>query len=51
MIYDSYIHDGEKELDSVYYIKAVFVLQTFVVPALLMTIFEVTYLTMKRRYV
>ena len=38
-------------MDSVYFIKAVFVLQTLVVPALLVTIFELTYLTMKRRYV
>ena len=50
-IYDSYIRNGGKDLDSVYFIKAVFVLQTLVVPALLVTIFELTYLTMKRRYV
>jgi len=51
-IYDSHIvEDGNENFDSNVFIQAVFVLQTFEVPILLIVVFEITYLVHKRRSV
>lgn len=50
-IYDDLEEKGEENFDSNIFIKAVFVLQTFEVPILLIVIFEITYLVHKRRSV
>jgi len=51
-IYDNYVEDGNNDsLDGNLFLKAVFVLQTFEVPILLIVVFEITYLVHKRRSV
>lgn len=51
-IYDRHIdEDGYENFDSNLFIKVVFVLQSFIVPILLIVVFEITYLVHKRRSV
>lgn len=53
ILYDKLLSTPEDENyeDGFLFIKAVFVLQTFIVPILLITMFEITYLVHKRRSV